>query len=88
MSSKKIEIGKSIRLLGYGVEQNWKQSIFYELPYWKDHLVCNCLDVMHVVKNVFDNIINTVIDTDRTKDNGKARMDLQEYCRCPELNLQ
>ena len=28
------------------------------------------------------------MNSDRTKDNKKAMMDLEEYCRCPELNLQ
>ena len=43
---------------------------------------------MHVEKNVFDNIIHTVMNSDRTKDNEKAKMDLEEYCRCLKLNLQ
>ena len=42
---------------------------------------------MHAKKNVFDNIIHIVMNNDRTKDNEKARMDLEEYCRCLELNL-
>ena len=57
------EVEKSIRLLGYEVEHNYtKQNIFWELPYWKDHLVRHCLDMMHVGKNVFDNIIHTVMN--------------------------
>ena len=43
---------------------------------------------MYVEKNIFANIIHTVMNSDRTKDNEKARMDLEEYCRCHELNLQ
>ena len=43
--------------------------------------------MMHVEKNVFDNIIHTVMNSNRTKDNKKAMMDLEEYCRCPELNF-
>ena len=44
---------------------------------------------MHVEKNVFDNIFNTVMDIKgKTKDNVKARMDLKEYCRRRELELQ
>ena len=43
---------------------------------------------MHVEKNIFDNIIHTMINSDRTKDNEKIRMDLEVYCKCPELNLQ
>ena len=42
---------------------------------------------MYVEKNVFNNIHN-VMNSDRTKDNEKAMMDLEEYCRQPELNLQ
>ncbi|XP_027368317.1 uncharacterized protein LOC113874279 [Abrus precatorius] len=86
---KITEVGKSIRFPGYGMTHNWtKQSIFWELSYWKDNLVRHCLDVMHVEKNVFDNIMNIVMDTDQTKDNVKARQDLEEYCRRHELRLQ
>ena len=47
------------------------------------------LDVMHVEKNVFDNIFNTMMDIkDKTKDNAKARVDLKEYCKRRELELQ
>nr|GEY07555.1 hypothetical protein [Tanacetum cinerariifolium] len=39
-------------------------------------------------KNVFDNIFNTIMDdNDKTKDNGKARQDDKEYCKCRELEL-
>ncbi|XP_059292009.1 uncharacterized protein LOC132045446 [Lycium ferocissimum] len=78
------------RLPGYGVEPNWtKQSIFWELPYWKDNLLRHNLDAMHIEKNYFDNLFNTVMDVKgKTKDNQKARLDLKEYCRRPELNLQ
>ena len=51
--------------------------MLWELPYWKDHLVRHCLDMMHVEKNVFDNIIHIVMNSNQTKDNEKARMDLK-----------
>ncbi|KAL4336965.1 hypothetical protein AHAS_Ahas12G0062900 [Arachis hypogaea] len=80
---------KWIKLREYGITHNWtKQSVFWELPYWKDNLVCHCLDVMHIEKNVLDNIMNTVMDTDRTKDNKKARLDLAELCKHPDLHLR
>ena len=70
-------------------KHNWiKQSIFWELPYSKNHLVYCYLDMMHVEKNVFDNFMHIVINSDRIKDNEKTRMDLEEYCRCLKLNLQ
>jgi len=75
---------------GYGKSHNWtKRSIFWDLPYWKTNLVRHNLDVMHIEKNVFDNIFHTVMDnSERTKDNEKARMDLKEYCRRSDLHLQ
>ncbi|OMO58327.1 Transposon, En/Spm-like protein [Corchorus capsularis] len=78
------------RIEGFGVTHNWvKKSIFWELGYWQTNLVRHNLDVMHVEKNVFDNVFNTVMDVKgKTKDNLKARMDLQLYCKRPELELQ
>ena len=43
---------------------------------------------MYIEKNVFNDIMNTVMDTYLTKDNDKTRIDLGEYCKCLELNLQ
>lgn len=90
---KIIETGPEVvrsKCDGFGEYHNWiKQSIFWELPYWKTNLIRHNLDVMHIEKNVFDNVFNTVMDIkDKTKDNVKARMDLKEYCRRRELELQ
>ncbi len=44
---------------------------------------------MHIEKNVFDNIFNTVMDVKgKTKDNENARLDLELYCNRPELHLE
>jgi hypothetical protein len=44
---------------------------------------------MHIEKNVFDNIFYTVMDCpNRSKDNLKARLDIQLYCQKPNLHLQ
>lgn len=85
----KITEAPPYRFPGYDVTHNWtKQSIFWKLPYWKDNLLRHNLDVMHIEKNYFDNLFNIVMDVKgNTKDNPKARMDLQEYCRWPELYL-
>ncbi|XP_023639601.1 uncharacterized protein LOC111830945 [Capsella rubella] len=74
---------------GYTCTHNWhKQSIFWELPYWKDLLLRHNLDVMHIEKNVFDNIINTLLNVQgKTKDNMKSRLDLVEICARVELHL-
>lgn len=50
------------KIPGYGVTHNWtKQSISWELPYWKHNLLSHNLDVMRIEKNFFDNIFNTMM---------------------------
>ncbi|GAU48783.1 hypothetical protein TSUD_406260 [Trifolium subterraneum] len=47
------------------------------------------LDVMHIEKNFFDNVFNTVMNvTGKTKDNEKARDDLANLCVCGDLEMQ
>ncbi|KAL0314988.1 UNVERIFIED_CONTAM: hypothetical protein Scaly_2900000 [Sesamum calycinum] len=51
-------------------------------------LIQHNLDVMHIEKNVFDNIFNTVMDIKgKTKDNINASRDLKIICNRPELEL-
>ncbi|KAJ9556530.1 hypothetical protein OSB04_011144 [Centaurea solstitialis] len=38
-----------------------KKSIFFRLPYWKTLLLCHNLDVMHIEKNICDNIVGTLL---------------------------
>ncbi|KAL0422089.1 UNVERIFIED_CONTAM: hypothetical protein Slati_3231800 [Sesamum latifolium] len=75
--------------LGYGKDHKWtKKSIFWELPYCSTHLIRHNLDVMHIEKNVFENIFNTVMDVKgKTKDNLNARNDLKNICSRPELEV-
>lgn len=75
---------------GYGKFHHWtKQSVFWELPYWSKLLIRHNLDVMHIEKNVFDNVFHTVMDVKgKTKDNVKARRDLGEYCKRRKLEAQ
>ena len=64
-----------------------KRSIFWDLPYWKTNLIRHNLDVMHIEKNFFDNIFNTIMNVEgKTKDNAKSREDLKEFCSRPELH--
>ncbi|MCH83375.1 hypothetical protein A2U01_0004194, partial [Trifolium medium] len=54
-----------------------KKSIFWDLPYWQHNHIRHCLDMMHIEKNVCDNVLFTVLDDKkRTKDNLNARRDL------------
>ena len=64
-----------------------KLSIFWDLPYWKRNIIKHNFDVMHIEKNVFDNIFNTILNIKgRSKDNAKSRADLQLYCKRNELD--
>jgi len=54
-----------------------KYSIFFkELPYWKHLTIRHCLDVMHIEKNVMDNIFDMFNLTEKPKDTTKARDDM------------
>ncbi|XP_061348406.1 uncharacterized protein LOC133293820 [Gastrolobium bilobum] len=65
-----------------------KRSIFWELPYWKDQLLRHNLDVMHIERNVFLNILYTMMDTKgKTKDTYNARKDLENHCNRSVLHL-
>lgn len=74
----------------FGVEHNWtKKSIFFELPYWSTLSIRHMLDVMHIVKNIFDNVFNTVMNVKgKSKDHLKARMDLKDLHIRPQLHPQ
>ncbi|XP_054817658.1 uncharacterized protein LOC129317338 [Prosopis cineraria] len=80
-------------ILSCPICMEYSKSFFLEkgkkdLPYWNTNLIRHNLDVMHIEKNVFDNIFNTVMDVKgKTKDNEKAREDLSTYCNRPELAL-
>lgn len=63
-----------------------KKSIFFNLPYWKHLHVRHCLDVMHIEKNVFESLVNTLMNVKgKTKDNVAARLDMVKMGVRPEL---
>ncbi|XP_039118067.1 uncharacterized protein LOC120253954 isoform X2 [Dioscorea cayenensis subsp. rotundata] len=72
---------------GYGADHKWtKRSIFWDLPYWKTNLIRHNLDVMHIEKNVFDNVFFTVMDVKgKSKDNINARKDVGVLCDRKEI---
>lgn len=63
---------------GYGATHKWtKKSIFWDLHYWKNNLIRHNLDVMHIEKNVFDNVFFKIMDVKgKSKDNINARKDV------------
>ncbi|XP_031120950.1 uncharacterized protein LOC116024191 [Ipomoea triloba] len=68
---------------------NWcKKSIFFKLPYCKKLKLRHNLDVMHIEKNICDNIIGTLLNIDgKNKDTLKARQDLDDMNIRKELHL-
>jgi len=74
---------------GYGQSHNWtRRNIFWELPYWSKRLIRHNLDVMHIKKNVFEQIINTVLNVkDKTKDDTSTREDMRTHCKRRRLNV-
>ena len=54
-------------------------SIFFDLPYWSTLKIRHCLDVMHIERNVCDNVLGTVLNLKyKNKDTPKARVDLEK----------
>jgi len=65
-----------------------EEKYFLRLPYWKDNLLQHNLDVMHIEKNVMNNILGTILNIKgKTKDNLAARLDLQEMGLRHKLHL-
>jgi hypothetical protein len=70
-----VVLGKQKRT-GKNIDEDdmWKkQSIFWELPYWKDLDVRHSIDVMHPKKNVCESLLETLLSMDgKTRDHGHA----------------
>ncbi|XP_027174679.1 uncharacterized protein LOC113774329 [Coffea eugenioides] len=71
-------------------QSNWlKKSIFFELPYWSTNKIRHNLDIMHIVKNVCEILLATVMGTGhKNRDTWQAREDLKEMRLREELHLQ
>ena len=55
-----------------------KKSIFWELPYWQILEVQNVIDVMHLMKNLYVNVLGFMGCYGNSKDTLKARRDLKD----------
>ncbi|XP_042957863.1 uncharacterized protein LOC122293371 [Carya illinoinensis] len=71
-------------------ELNWtKTSIFFQLPYWSSLKLRHNLDVMHIEKNICDNVLGTLMTIPgKTKDSINARRDLFNLGIKKDLHLQ
>ena len=73
----------------YRVSHNWtKQNIFLELLYWLKLLVRHNLDIMHIEKNLCEQLIHTIMDKKgKTKDDINVRKDLPQHCKNQKLHV-
>ena len=70
--------------VGYGEQHMWThKSGLTRLPYFDDLLLPHNIDVMHTEKNVAEALWGTLMDTKKSKDNPKARVDLATLCDRP-----
>ncbi|XP_028087696.1 uncharacterized protein LOC114288392 [Camellia sinensis] len=69
---------------------NWsKRSIMFDLLYWKTLKLRHNLDVMHIEKNICDNVVGTLLSVDgKNKNTDKARLDLEDMKIGKELHLK
>jgi hypothetical protein len=75
--------------VGYGEEHMWThKSGLTRLPYFDDLLLPHNIDIMHTEKNIAEALWGTLMDTDKSKDNVKARVDLQTLCDRPNQEMQ
>ncbi|XP_010451681.1 PREDICTED: uncharacterized protein LOC109125055 [Camelina sativa] len=81
--------GHEKKMPGYGKQHNWhKESILWQLPYWRDLNLRHNIDVMHTEKNFLDNIMYTLMRVKgKSKDTIMSRLDLVKFCSRPHLHL-
>jgi hypothetical protein len=67
--------------VGYGEQHMWThKSGLTRLPYFDDLLLSHNIDAMHTEKNVADALWETIMETEKSKDNPKDRVDLATLC--------
>jgi hypothetical protein len=75
-------IRKRLNVVQVGCDEQlmWKKRcILFTLPYWKNNMLCHNIDVMHIEKNMVDNIIGTLLNMEnKTNDNLKARLNFKK----------
>ena len=75
--------------VGYGEQHMWTHKTgLTRLPYFDDLLLPHNIDVMHTKKNVAEALWATLMDTKKSKDNPKARVDLAMLCDRPNQEMQ
>jgi hypothetical protein len=92
LTGEEIEAQMNLQLSdrqAFNKQHNWTHNNgLWQLPYFKKLLLPHNIDVMHNEKNMGEAIWNTCFDiADKTKDNVKARQDLELICNRPNMHL-
>jgi hypothetical protein len=68
----------------------WSRMVsLWKLPYWNNLKLRHNLDIMHIEKNICENIIGTILNIPgKTKDTVKARLDLKDLGIRKELQFR
>ena len=66
----------------------WKKSIFWDLPYWEVFEVRHAIDVIHLTKNLYVNLLGFLGVYGKPKDTLEARQDLQCMKQRAALHLE
>jgi len=80
---------KKNAFVGYGELHAWTHKMgLWRLPYMKDILLPHNIDVMHTEKNLGEAVFGSIMDIrDKSKDNVKARLDQEQLCNRPKMNI-
>ncbi|WVZ56366.1 LOW QUALITY PROTEIN: hypothetical protein U9M48_006912, partial [Paspalum notatum var. saurae] len=70
-------------------QPTWHRRVsLWDLPYWAQLKLCHNLDVMHIEKNICENLLWTFLRLEgKTKDTISARLDLEDLGIRKELHL-
>jgi hypothetical protein len=70
--------------------QCWsRRSCLWDLPYWADLKLRHNLDVMHIEKNICDNLLGTFLNIEgKSKDTVNSRLDLEDMGIREDLHLK
>ena len=92
---KDVRLGKHPDITGNKRKRNEGPRIYsrkvglWSLPYWQHLKLPHNLDVMHIEKNICENILGTLLNVQgKTKDTTNARLDLFDMGIRPELHLR
>ncbi|XP_056688351.1 uncharacterized protein [Spinacia oleracea] len=64
-----------------------KRRILFDLVYWEHNLLRHNLDVMHIEKNVSENLLGTLLSMDKSRDSRDDREALEAWRIKPHLWL-